>query len=145
MVRAVRQWDRLPGEVAQFAPLEVFKTQANQALNNLVWSRSSPWFQHKAVQETSWGCFQPKLSYETTLTTYRIATIQKTPKCYFWLQDNSWNKQWQLRIPIPTCYTIIKWLTLGMCWGSCLNFSLFRSCLSCLLMISHVDWSSFIW
>lgn len=52
-INTVKHRKKLPREVLQSPSLEVLKTQLNQALSNVVWSHSWPFFEHEIELETS--------------------------------------------------------------------------------------------
>lgn len=56
-MRTAKQWSRLHAPSWQ-----VFKSQLNKALSNLVWPHSWPSFEQKVRLEISWGPFRPELS-----------------------------------------------------------------------------------
>lgn len=63
-MRTVQQRSRMPREVEQSPPLEISKTQLDQALNNLSWPQSCPCFEQEAVLDTRYDPFQPELSHD---------------------------------------------------------------------------------
>lgn len=49
-------WGSLPREVVQTPSLEIFKSQLDKILSNLVWPQSQPCFK-EIGEETSWNPF----------------------------------------------------------------------------------------
>ena len=54
-MRTTVQWKRLPRDAVQSPSLEVFKTQLDNALSNLIWAQKWPYFEQEFGLETSWG------------------------------------------------------------------------------------------
>ena len=73
----IKCWKALSREVVQSLSLEFFETWLEKALRSPVWPHTWPCFEQEVGAETSWGPFQPKLSYE--FVNWNISTC----KLYF--------------------------------------------------------------